>query len=391
MTIQFRPLSDSPDKPPDGESPEPEQWLPPVSQSEAEEAVFYFLQGLLHGRFQVQRPLLLTPDTLRDLYRDPHPSLLNAVALHLDALLVELHPDISHWRMLRPAPHLLGVTLAAYNCFLPYLPDPVIAFTRALVETLPPARELADILTFHALLLRPSQALAIWPADTIRAEILQKCLNRSPLTALYYPDLYAPPPLAPLAADLLRWRRQDMVDSTPWHDRDDWLAAIAPLLSPPSLAAYLRQRWLTLPPTRHIGLNLGLLFEALRQQGHQRDFLLAFYNAYAYTNQATAYDEWGRATVYWPELMEINKLLRSNGSDNSAAVRLNQRGSEWFLKFWPLVRLVGEEGPPTEAAYRFINQDFTRALLPLIDFAAIRTTGDGLRTGPLEFVSEDVL
>ncbi len=389
MTIQFRRLDDSPDKPPDEESSVPELWLPPVSQAEAEETLFYFLQGLLHGRYHTHRPLLLTPDTLRDLYRDPHPPLLNAIAHHLDALLVELHPDVGRWQPLRPAPHLLGIALAAYNCFLPSLPDPVIAFTRALVGTIPPARDLADVLAYHALLLRPSEALANWPTDTIRAEILQTCLNRSPLTALSHPHLHTPPPLTRLAADLLRWRRQQVADPSPWRDADDWLAAVISLLAEPALAAYLRQRWLTLPPTRQTGRNLGLLLEALRQQGEQRDFLLAFYNAYAYTTQAAAHDQWGRATVYWPELLEIGQLLRLNGSDSPAAINLNRRGSEWFLKFWPLVRLVAAEGPPLEAAYRFINQDFTRALLPLVDFAAISGAGDGLRTGPLEFVSED--
>lgn len=389
MTIQFRPVDGPPREPPEPGSPDPEPWLPPAGQVQTEEALFHFLQALLDGRYQARLPLLLAPTTLHSLYRDPHPSLVDALHHNLDALLIELHPDVGRWPLLQPAAHIWGVALAAHNCLLPHLAQPVLAFTRALIQTIPPARSLADLLAYHAVLVRPAGALADWPAGAERTPLLQDLLNRSPLTALYHLQAATPPPLTGLAASLLRWWQSRVIPPAPWANLADWLAVLTPLLTDRHIATYLHHRWLNLPEERAACRNLGLLLEALRQQAGQRDFILTYYNAYAYTTRRVYTDNRGRQRDYWPGVERIERLLRPKTASDGAALSLARLGSEHFLKFWPLVQLVAAEGQLPGTPYRWLNQPFVQALAPLVNFASIGPVASRLPAGPLEFLSED--
>ena len=398
MTIQFRPVNDDPapaaaDTPPGGNiepmaDPTRDLRLPPTRQGPGEESLFHFLQGLLAQRYQVQQPLLFAPATLQAIYQDPHPSLVAAISHQLDHLLIGLHPDVARWGKITVAPHLLGAAIVAYNCFLPRLPDDVVAFSQALVATIPPATTVAAALAYHALLNRPAAALADWPAESRRVHLLQSLLNRSPLTAMYHLQVHTPPPLTRLAADFFPWWGRRVMDPDPWRNLDHWLAHVTPLLKDPCLARYLQQRWLALPAKATTGRNLGLLLAALQQQGDHLDFLLTFYNRYAYM---ASRQRVGRQYPYWPEIAGIERLLRADSATyGQAVIPLNKRGSEQFLKFWPLVQQVGKHGLPADPAYRFLSRGLIQALVPLLNFAAITTTTAlDLPTGSLEHVSED--
>jgi hypothetical protein len=346
-----------------------------VGKVQLEESLFYFLKSLRDGRPQTAQPLLVDAATLRNLYDNPHPSLTEALRHCMDNFLVELDPNISRWGELELSSAIWGLVLAVHNCLVPTYnqnngPDPVAEFTRALVDTLPPARTLPEVLAYHALLNHPAEALPYLPSS--RTEIMQALLNLNPLSAVYHLHHHTPPPLTELAAELLRGWQRRVIAPHPWANLTDWLDTVVVLLSQPLLVIYLRRRWLTLPESRPACRNLGLLLEALRRQGGQRDFILEFYEAYEYSSAETTRDNWGRFVLHWPILSEIEQLL-SAGSDLDptnetaldAALHLNRRGNEYFLKFVPLIQLIITEGhPPTD--YNHLR-DLPFALRPLLD------------------------
>lgn len=361
-------------------------WLPPTTPQEAEEALFFFLQALLANRYQATQPLLLTEPTFHTLLQQPHTSLLQVLHHHIDTLLVELNPNTANTAPLAISPHAITMAAIAHNCLLPYLADPVIACTQALLTTVPPARTLTDALVYHAILLKPAAALADWPAYAARTHLLQSLINRSPLTALYHLHLHTPPPLTQLAADLMLWWRRKAIDPAPWHDLADWLTAITPLLQTPYLATHLRQRWLTLPETHRACRNLGLLLEALRTTPHFRDLILSFYEAYQYTTAIITHNH--GSTCHWPLLTKINPLLRANGTEKIART-LNHHGNEYFLKFWPLIQLIIAEDGLTHD-YNHLTQDCcVTALRPFLDFVTIGHQRPNPDTGHITFISED--
>ncbi len=389
MTIQFRKIDPSaPDESPASLEPQADSpWLPPLTQTEAEKPLLFFLKALLSGRYHTTQPLLFTESTLHGLLRQPHPSLTHALQHHVDDLLTNIAPRSPQWSSVTITPHIWSLAVVTYNCLLHHLEDTVISFTRALLATIPPARTRAEALGYHALLVRPAAALADWPPDAIRTQILQALINRSPLTALYHLHLHTPPPLTRLAADLMRWWRRKALDPAPWAGLDDWLDTLTPLLAEPRLAAYLRHRWLSLPEEHWACRNLGLLLEALRRRHTCRDLSLSFYEAYQYTHVAIATDNSTRRYRHWPLLQRIETLLRANGPDK-VALALNRIGNEYLLKFWPLIQyIIAEDGLPHD--YEHLTLDFVRAIRPLLQFATVDTRQVELQMGKITFVSED--
>jgi hypothetical protein len=307
--------------------------------------------------------------------------------------LVELNPDAGCWGEFTLSPAIWGLVLAAHNCFVPALPsgdgaiDPVTEFSTALLDTLPPARTLGDILAYHALLHQAAEALPHLPAD--RAGIMHGLLNRSPLSAIYHLHHHTPPPLTQLAADLLRHWRRRVIDPAPWRGLDDWLDVLEPLLDQPAVAVYLRRRWLALPETRSACRNLGLLLEALRRRGKYRTFILDFYEAYDYSYGETRKDRGGRRYRCWPILDRIERLLCASGECEEgleAAIRLNRWGNEYLLKFHALIQIIAAEGcVPTD--YNHLHPGWIPALRPLLDFTT-EGVGPGLDLEAIEYAGE---
>lgn len=345
-----------------------------ATKAQAEERLFHFLRSLRDGRPQAAQSLALDADTLARLYADPGSDLVAALRHCLDAGLVEFGPDAAAWGELALAPAVWGVSLAAHNCLAPGPSpdgsDPILDFTAALIETLPPARRLPEALAYHALLNRPAEALPHLVNG--RAGLLHRLLNRSPLTALAHLHRHTPPALTPLAAELLPGWRGRAVDPDPWAGPKDWFSPALALLDQPALALYLRRRWLALPENRSACRNLGLFLETLRRRGDRRAFILEFYEAYEYFRAETGRDERGRPGRRWPLLAHIERLLRAghdidpgNEAAMTAALQINRRGNEYFLKFRPLIRLIVEEGgPPVD--YNHLR-DLPLALRPLLD------------------------
>jgi hypothetical protein len=374
MTVQFTPQG-SP-------SPRPKEWvwIAPAEKEQAEEGLFHFLRTLASARPQVSRPLLLPFKTLRALGTSPHADLKESLHRCLDTVLLDLGPDAAAWGKLDVSPACWGVALAAYNCltpmllFDPDLEDPVTEYLKALLKTLPPARTLGDVLVYHALLEVPAAVTRDLPPA--RADLMRRLLNRSPLTAVYHPHVATPPPLTELAATLLPGWRRRVIAPAPWRNLGDWLGVLVPLLARWPVAAWLRRRWLALPPTRPLCRNLGLLLEALRQRGGWRAFLLEFYEAYDHA--------W--RPVGWPVLAQVRRL-QSVAGDSEAVVRLNRCGDEHLILFWALIQTVIADGR-MPADYRHLSVDFVRQLRRLLDLSGIGG-GRGLDLGNIEFQGED--
>ncbi len=380
--MEFKKVESQKQKPASGPPAQP--FIRPVSKAEAEERLFYFLRSLPEGRFQATRPLLLEADAWRDLCLAPHPDLVEALRHCLDDFLVQLGPNPANWGQLDLSPAIWSIALTIHNCLTPF---PIPPYQTTSQKTNPkskiqnpksPARTLPDALAYHALLNRPAEVLPHLPPN--QAGWLQALLNCSPLSAIYHLHHHTPPALTSLAAGLLRGWQGRAVDPDPWANLEDWLDTVALLIAQPPLAVYLRRRWLALPETRPACRNLGLLLEALRRRGDQRAFILEFYEAYEYFCAETVQAPGSRPNRRWPLLSKINRLLQTGSHIDpahetalEAALHLNRRGNEYFLKFLPLVRLIIKQGPPTD--YNHLR-DLPLALRPLLD---LTTAGTGQR------------
>ena len=399
-------------------------WIAPSKKNELAEALFHYLVSVRDGHPRAERPLIAAPDTLRALYASPHPDLQEALRHCLDAFLVELGPDPGVWGAVAApvaAPvEALGVALAALNCLgggaegqgstgagEQERRDLVGEFTAALIATLPPAREHDAALAYHAVLRglpeafaasapgapsqpaqspypqpqtaqRPRTQQQITRRPRPRGRLFHALIERSPLTALWALDVHTPSALDPLAAELLSgWDPEDRPASA-WPGPDDWLETVATLLDDAHVARWARHRWLALPESRPACRNTGLLLEALRRRdGHNahRDLLLAFYENYDYFRGETRVNRWGERVRAWPVVAAMEKLLTVPGDDElmaEAALRVNRRGNEYFLKFQPLLELVvAEGGMPVDYPQLTLNLVLTlRKLVPYTTEAA---------------------
>jgi hypothetical protein len=239
-------------------------------------------------------------------------------------------------------------------------------FTQALVATLPTARGANAALAYHAVLRGTSEATARISPE--RAGALRAIIERSPLTALWSLDTHMPAALNALAAELLPgWQSTSHATDYGWPSDDEWLKRVAALLNIEPIARWARRRWLMMPETRAACRNVGLLLEALRRRGSHRAFILDFYEAYDYFRARTRNGEWQGKERFWPILEETEKLLRVAG-DSDAALRINRRGNEYFLKFRALIEtVIAENGIPTD--YAHLSREFIQSLRPLVAFA----------------------
>jgi hypothetical protein len=340
-----------------------------------EETLFRFLLTVRDNRPQATAALAAEQATLREIYAAPHPDLGEAFGHCLNALLVEIDCDLTgRSRMNVPAP-VFGLALAVNNCLAPLMPEQVKAgadeadradeFTQALVGTLPAARGFNAALAYHAVLRGTSDAVT--RVSENRAALMRSLIERSPLTALWSLNVHTPAALCTLAAELLPgWQVKSDSKAHGWPGDDEWLKRVAALLDNERVARWIRQRWLTMPETRAACRNVGLLLEALRRRGGHRAFILDFYEAYDYFRARTRADEWNGQGRFWPVLEEIEKLLRVQG-DSDAALAINRRGNEYFLKFRALVEtVITENGIPTD--YAHLSREFIQSLRPLLAF-----------------------
>lgn len=345
------------------------------NQSALEEALFHFLVSVRDGRPRADSALFAEDETIRSLYNDPHPDLQEAFGHCLDNLLIKMEHDPLKFGKLRASASALGVALAVHNCLAPGIvlqtgdgrtpADPVGDFISRLIATLPCAGELDAALAYHAVIQEAVPALQQMTEQ--RALLFHALIGLSPLTALWAMDVYTPPALYPIAAECLPgYHPTEEVREGVRPDLEEWEHVAARLLSREPVARWLRHRWLTMPETRISCRNVGLLLEMLRRRGTHREFVLSFYEAYDYFCSQSRPDEWGGQMTVWPVFDTIEKLLRTPG-DNEAAIAVNRRGNEYFMKFRPLIELIiEEESIPTD--YFHLSRKFVGAIRPLMDY-----------------------
>jgi len=371
-------------------------WLIAAEKTALERALFDFLISVRDGRPRADRPVITERETLQALYTAPHPDLCEVLRHCLDAFLVELTPDSSVWGTVKAPSAALGVALAGMNWLSANggrqrgrvtvdqeeeetSRDPVGEFTAALLATLPPARERDSALAYHAVLRGLPALLSVSnptaaQRSPARDRLFHALIERSPLTALWAVDLYTPAALDPLAVELLPGWDPENRPADVWGGAEAWLETVTGLLRDPRLARWARHRWLALPETRPACRNTGLLLEALRRQDDVTstnwDLLLAFYECYDHFRGETRKNAWGEPVRVWPLLTRMEKLLTVGGDDellSAAALRVNRRGNEYFLKFRSLLELVVEEGGLPEA-YPHLTLDFVLTLRRLVRY-----------------------
>lgn len=363
-------------------------WLEPAPASLLEEKLFRFLLTVRDHRPQASTALVAEQATLREISSAPHPDLSAAFGQCLNALLIETGSDMD-W-MNAPA-LVFGLALAVNNCIAPVRWEHSVEkdeeaalydeFTEALVAALPPARTIQAALAYHAVLRGTPNAVARVGAK--RAALIHALIERSPLTALWSMDVHTPSALEAMAAELLPgWTVKQNSVAYGWRSDNAWLKTVAMLLKDERIARWVRRRWLSMPETHHACRNTGLLLEAFRRRGGSRAFILDFYEAYDYFRAATRADRRQGRKRFWPILEEIEKLLRASG-DEDAAMKINRRGNEYFLKFRPLVEtVIAENGIPTD--YAHLSREFIQSLRPLLAFTT-EGTGQRLSFGAVTF------
>ncbi len=366
--------------------------------------LFDFLQSLTTGHPAASMAITTDQKTLRQLYSAPPQPLTQALTHLVDSYLVQITPDPAQWGVLSYQPAVWGYALALRNILAP-APNSAAAFTAALLSTLPPAANRAEGLVIHAM-LHParSQTGGLPPPQQ---DWLRRLVDRNPLSALAAPHLANLPTLHPLAAELLPGFKAASPAERLWPAPDRWLDAAVDLLAQPDLRRWLREAWLTLPETSTACRNLGLILESLRRQGvadgeggvpplsssphapyetagfigDQRETLLTFYEAYDYFKAV----ENGGGKRSWPVFATLRKLLQAAG-DNEMSLALNRRGNACFLKFYPLLAIIRQEGgiPPD---YYHLTRAFVKELQAVQPYTSLHS-GSSVKFGDVSFESQ---
>ncbi|HEY6190517.1 MAG TPA: hypothetical protein VIW80_22895 [Pyrinomonadaceae bacterium] len=363
-------------------------WLEPAPAPVLEEKLFRFLLTVRDERPQASTALIAEEATLREICSATHPHLSQAFNHCIIALLIEMDADVD---ALNAPAQVFGLALAINNCIAPARWEQLGTnedeaplydeFTEALIDALPVARTKNAALAYHAVLRGTSNAAARISAE--RASFIHALIERSPLTALWSLDVHTPSALEALAAELLPgWKMKQNSAAYGWRNDGAWLKTVAMLLRDERIARWVRRRWLSMPETRQACRNTGLLLEALRRRGDSRAFILDFYEAYDYFRARTRAERRRGQKRFWPILEEIEKLLRASG-EHDAAIEINRRGNEYFLKFHPLVEtVIAENGVPAD--YAHLSREFIQSLRPLLAFVT-ESTRQRLSFGAVTF------
>lgn len=330
------------------------------------EMLFEFLLSVRDGGPLPRKLIVADEMTLREIYADPHPDLREALRHCVDQFLVEVSHDPSQWGGLEVPAWSLGVAIALNNCLVLRPQQRAGAdFTSALIATLPPARRRDEAFIYHAVLRGSLTSLG--GREPEAAGNLRALIERSPLTALWTLDEYTPVSLLDSARALIPGRHAGRpFAERVWQSDEEWLVVLSLLLADARISRWVRHRWLVMPESRRACRNVGLVLEALRRRGDQRAFILEFYEAYDYFRAQVLEDEWAGNVRAWPVLKSIQKLLLVPGN-SEAALQMNRRGNEMFLKFRPLVEMVISEGVLPKD-YRLLTLGFVLALRPLLPY-----------------------
>ena len=381
--------------------------------TELSRRLFRFLASVLEGRPQTDGPLLIERGALREFYRQPDPHVVGLLAHCRHRLSVEVRRQPAAESDVAVTRGVLGLTIAACNCLpgasllvshRPGGAKAVEAFTQELIQQVPHADNVADMLTYHSVLRsvvpRPEASPA--PASDLLAELI----GRSPLTTLTALDAYSHPDLKPLETELLQPGSEGPRREVPacgteqppagsFRHGSPWQQSVDQILGDRALAGWLRRQWLDMPETRRVCRNQGLILEYLRRgkvPAH-RDFILEFYEAwdrlrfrdsFGAKPQAPAFPQHPQA-VFDPREIDafglplndlpsdpglfdvIEQHLRAQGHGD-AVLRLNRWGNEYLLKFLPLIEIIIEESRLPEK-YRHLTTGLALAIKRLLPYA----------------------
>lgn len=318
----------------------------PAPVEYVQECLFHFLDALSRGQILCGPPLVVEEKQLHQLYDTPAPDLVEALRHCLCRLARDIGPGDLPWSDRRISPAIWGFVLAAHDCIAGELHtangrDVVMPFLAALWQTLSPVQKVQDALVVHAVL--DTTAAYLPRLGGSRADILRALVLLNPLTSITHLDSHIPPPLLPLAAEMIPRRDEQPADRwNTWDGQDQWLGAVTKLLEHPPVARYVRRRWLELPETRRASRNLGLLLEGLRERG-ARQRVLEFYAAWHHFRARTVDSPRGPWRT-WPLMDRAQQLLQAS-SPSPLSSHLNHRGLEYMLLLLPLLRIFREDTP----------------------------------------------
>lgn len=339
--------------------------------------LFEFLQSLRQDKPQVQNLLMGDAEAIQALFTKPAPELTTAYQYCLEDSLNKFGLSPAEVGSMSLPPQVWGLVLAALNCLAPtpyayynaqsIQESPLLEFNRKLIHGLPPARSLSSMLAYHAVLgkLLP-EAENMGPDQKALFSLL---VEYSPLTALFALDVHTPFGLGPVGkAYFSHWPKPEAQKQNVWTHSKHWLEPIKVLLSQPRMAKVLQNHWLELPENRMGCRNLGLLLELLRQSGDQyTDYLLEFYEAYEYLHGQPR----GAKQRSWAITAILDRYLQADGA-HPVYLQLNRWGSEYFMKFVPLLTLVkNNNGLPIR--YQKMSWQFVRLIGSYLDYANYKT------------------
>jgi hypothetical protein len=332
--------------------------LTPMQKASVDRRLFQFLRTVYERNPKACGPIPLDRSALKQLCEKPDPQCVEMLRYCLDALTGEISIDEREFAECKVPSAVLCLAVAANNCLqcaaprpaAPQTPgdDPLEAYTNALLDTIPMAASLDEILVYHCLLRdvapgSPSLTAAMPP-------LMNALIGKSPLTTLTALETHKNPELQPLADELLAGRQGNDKKAKKEQDRKSgWEQALELILGNKRLARGLRRQWLDFPETRRSCRNLGLILEALRRKGNYRECILEFYEAYNRLQQ----DKSGNGM--FPLFETIEEHLRTQG-DGDAALRLNRWGNQYFLKFYALVEIIiAEKGVPKDFGHLTVD------------------------------------
>lgn len=155
-------------------------------------------------------------------------------------------------------------------------------------------------------------------------------------------------------------------------DSDAWQKTIEKLVSIRQIERLIHRTWIHSHATASASLGIGLMCENLRQTGRFRDFLLRYYETYAYiSSQKTAGSIKSKNGAVWPYFDEIERLLLFDHQKNKIAIHFNRLGREKLLHFYPLHKIIESEGGVIPTDYKHLTGVFCTKIDNLLKFGPI--------------------
>ena len=348
--------------------------------------LFSFITSDSKEYLAFHRPVIPQKETLEALYNNPPPDLIASISQCRTGMLQSIYPNNPP----EPEPQIpvtiIGLAIAVYNCVAvnkkmdKALIEPAVSFTKALIQSIPLAKDIYTSLCYHSIIRICERQIAHF--DSLQKDLFIQCINLNPVSQMVFIHLAMPSHVKALACELIPDFEKNS-GSCPKIKDAQWIEQVETLLDDTCIYRWIIHQWINLPQSLESSRNIGLILETLRRRGKYEGFILDFYESCLYYQQInpSSYD-------LFDALNRCKTYLSTPGA-NKASRHFNIKGHEYFILFIPLLEITIKAGQTPCRSKHLANE---MAALVMMSKELYRympeTGGNAINFSPPEFEQE---